>query len=1070
MVNDPRRLLWQLELNSDDEKDELLFRFNQPHVTFSCRETLHGLFEEQVAKTPDNVAVIYDGLPVTYRRLNDGAHRLAGLLVQRGVAVNSVLAVMADDPVRMVTGILAALKVGCAYLPVDPALPANRISYMLRDSNAVYLLTDATLSGAFISGVQTIAVGDADKEEEDDQTVMLLLPDVDPGSVAYIIYTSGTTGRPKGVAVQHHSVVNTLISRRDAYRLDERMITIQLFSYAFDGFVTGFFNPITCGGRAVLFDMAGLKDIRRLSDSISFHRVTHLLCLPVMFRNLLDHLDEVRAASLRVISLAGDTPPRNLIDDALELNPKLEIVNEYGVTEAAVMSTMFRHQEKHSAICIGVPTANVRIFILDNRSRLAPVGVPGELCIAGEGVARGYINRPQLTAETFIDFPLPVNGANVAAQSLPGGPVTPVPIPTPRTIRLYRSGDLARWLSDGTIQFIGRIDTQVKIRGFRIELGEIETRILAIPQVRETVVVDRENPGGEKYLVAYMAPVTGSEISIKQIRGSLAGQLPDYMIPSHFVILHQLPLGPTGKIDRKALPDPSRQMEKDNEYVAPETQSQNAIIQVWETILAAESIGIHDNFFQLGGDSIKAICVLNLLQRSFHVSLEDLFQYQTAEQLADRIVYKESGLRRQLEAMQKGGHGKAGQPGVPENDELVRTHLTPELERYRREIRSCLIHDLSQRIPFEHILLTGAAGYAGIYLLRQLLVATNAVIYPVVAALNDEAAQKRVENKLEYYFGPHFLHEYKERIRVLAGDITVDFLGWSSRRYLDMSNTIDVILNAADYYKSFGRYKEFKAINIDAVRLLIDFAMIGRKKILNHISTLPIAGREIESREWALFTEYHYGIGVRSERFYIQTRMEAEKMILDARSAGLNANIFRVGNLVFDSATGRFQDNIQDNPTYIVVRAMIQLAVMLDRKGPVIDFSFVDHAAAAIVSLFDRAYLQGHTFHVCNAQSVGLDRFAAMFRENGVPVESVDHSEFIRRLLAMNEDADLRNYVEDLIWHANLWEGESGPRRIILSEKTDRILEALGFHWPKLNPQHVDKMLKHCREIGCFDK
>lgn len=350
-------------------------------------------------------------------------------------------------------------------------------------------------------------------------------------SLAYVIYTSGTTGRPKGVAVEHRNAVNTLEYRRGQYGMGAGDTALQLFSYSFDGFVTSFFTPILSGSRVLLLGKEGRKEVREIIHGILRHEVSHFICVPPLYREIIGNMSAVETRSLKVVTLAGDKTPRDVITLTAEKNKSIEIVNEYGVTEAAVMSTIYRNQEKDEIIKVGGPIRNTKLFILDNRLKPRPMGVPGELCISGAGVARGYLNNPALTAERFVNMPSPTGEA--------------------KNIVLYRTGDLARWLLDGTIEFLGRIDRQVKIRGFRIELEEIEKQLLQLPNIKGAAVLDGAGRTGEKYICACI--VSAIKQDSQKVLENLWKKLPAYMLPTSILEVEALPMTPNGKLDRNAL-------------------------------------------------------------------------------------------------------------------------------------------------------------------------------------------------------------------------------------------------------------------------------------------------------------------------------------------------------------------------------------------------------------------------------------------------------------------------------------------------------------------------------------
>jgi fengycin family lipopeptide synthetase D len=502
VCGNPGARIADIHLLSEEEKFQLVTEFNRTDFAYPAHKSIHGLFEEQAAKTPDLVALFGpeavsgtedmefladedetawpDRVYLTYRELDERSGQMSRRLKAMGVVRGEVVPLVVERSIEMIIGILGILKAGGAYLPIDPNYPAERIHYMLMDSRAKVLVTPRMLS-----------------EEKTRQPDVMIVEKVassngeSSAGLAYVIYTSGTTGWPKGVMVEHDTVVNTLLCRRASYEIDRDVTTLQLFSYAFDGFVTSFFTPVISGARVVVLSEEDIKDIIRIKEMMVKQRVTHFISVPALYGAIIEAMTEEEAAGLKVVTLAGDKISPNLLAATRKKNPALEIAHEYGVTEASVMSTLFRHQEKDPVIKIGKPVWNTALFIVDRWNNLQPLGVPGELVIGGTGVVRGYMNRPELTKERFLDHKKFLGVQNPFFKKGFG------------RRRLYRTGDLARWLPDGSVEFLGRIDHQVKVKGFRIEVGEIESQLLNHHGVKEAVVMAREDSNREKYLCAY---------------------------------------------------------------------------------------------------------------------------------------------------------------------------------------------------------------------------------------------------------------------------------------------------------------------------------------------------------------------------------------------------------------------------------------------------------------------------------------------------------------------------------------------------------------------------------------
>jgi amino acid adenylation domain-containing protein/FkbM family methyltransferase len=519
-LSDANRLLANISILSPEEREQILYDWNGTQKTQPVEMTLHGLIGQSALQAPDKIAIIYRDQAISYRALLERAGQVAARLRNSGIGPDTIVAIMDEHPLESITGILGILTAGSAYLPIDADYPLNRIHYMLADSNAGALLT----SKEFIAESKKINQWEGDILAFDGKidnrfplaTHRSRLP-LSTNCLAYVIYTSGTTGRPKGVAVEHASAVNTILSRKEKYDLNSQITALQLFSYAFDGFVTSFFSPMAVNGQVVLMHTIDILDIEKILQTLSRHKVSHFICVPLLFQAILEMMKENEGFSLQVVTLAGDTVSPKIFELKEIKGKTIEIAQEYGVTEAAVMSTILRHQEKKNHTCIGTPIHNTKLYIVNTMKQLQPIGVPGEILIGGKGVARGYINRPELTALRFNANPFE-NGQ-----------------------RLYCSGDLAQWRPDGNIEFLGRIDHQIKTRGFRVELNEIENQILQFPAVNETVVVAQTNNSSDKQLTAYVVPdrrearlvINLLEKTAREDNGHTLLELPNDMIIFH---------------------------------------------------------------------------------------------------------------------------------------------------------------------------------------------------------------------------------------------------------------------------------------------------------------------------------------------------------------------------------------------------------------------------------------------------------------------------------------------------------------------------------------------------------
>ncbi|HEX8087661.1 MAG TPA: amino acid adenylation domain-containing protein, partial [Blastocatellia bacterium] len=576
---------------------------------------LHEMVEQQARLRPDRVAVSFDGKQMSYGELNERANRLGRYLMKRGAGPERLVGVMLERGAEMVVALLGVLKAGCGYVPLEASYPVERLEYMVADSGAEMVVSEGRLIGGVdVGGVEVVRI-DEEREEIEKESEEEVRTGVSVGNVAYVIYTSGSTGRPKGVMITHRAIVNRLLWERRAYPLDESDRILQITSLNFDVSVCEIFAPLTSGAQLIIAEPEGHKDSAYIVRMIAEHGVTFINLVPSMLQVLLDEPGLDSCKSLRRVYCGGEVMPVHLKERFFK-RLSATLLNLYGPTESTVDSTYWvcRPDDGHDAVPIGRPIDNIEIYLLGARLEPVPAGIAGELYIGGEGLARCYLRRPELTAESFIPDPF---------SERPGA-------------RLYRSGDMARWLPDGNISFIGRSDEQVKIRGLRIEPGEIEKVLALHASVRNAVVTVRTDARGNKRLAAYVCADPDNSLTAGRLREFAKERLPDYMVPTWFVMMKALPLMPNGKIDKGALPAPEQAgAESEQSYVAPRNRVEETLAEIWMRLLGAERVGIHDNFFHLGGDSILSIqIVARANDAGLRLSPRLLFQHQTIAELA----------------------------------------------------------------------------------------------------------------------------------------------------------------------------------------------------------------------------------------------------------------------------------------------------------------------------------------------------------------------------------------------------------------------------------------------------
>ncbi len=615
IVMDCEQRISQLPLLTQMERYQLLGEWNDTQAEYPRNLCIHQLFEAQVEKTPDAVAVVFDNEQLTYRELNQRANQLARYLQQLGVQPDVLVGICVERSLEMVVGLLGILKAGGAYVPLDPAYPKERLAFMLEDAQVPVLLTQQRLVEMLPPYQAKVICLDKDWDAIAVHHQSNPSSEVTTDNLVYVIYTSGSTGTPKGAMNTHQGLCNRLLWMQDAYQLTATDRVLQKTPFSFDVSVWEFFWPLLCGARLVVAQPGGHQDSAYLVKVIASQQITTIHFVPSMLQIFLEEPGLGVCNCLKRVICSGEALPFSLQERFFAcLDAQLH--NLYGPTEAAIDVTFWdcRRQSDFPIVPIGRPIANTQIYLLDQHLQPVPIGVPGELYIGGDGLARGYLNRPDLTSERFIPNPF---------SDKPGA-------------RLYRSGDLARYLPHGEIEYLGRIDHQVKVRGFRIELGEIEAVLSQHPAVRETVVVVREDEPGSKRLVAYAVLHPEQTLTITELRRFLEEKLPNYMVPTALVMLEELPLTPNGKVDRRALPAPdTARPESESTFVPPRTPVEEVLAGIWSDVLRREPIGVHDNFFELGGDSILSLQIIfRANQAGFKLTPKQLFEHQTIAELA----------------------------------------------------------------------------------------------------------------------------------------------------------------------------------------------------------------------------------------------------------------------------------------------------------------------------------------------------------------------------------------------------------------------------------------------------
>ncbi len=1012
VIADPAKEISRYEIMGDDERDKLLVDFNKTLEDYEREKCTCQLFEDQVKQIPDSIALVFGDTKVTYKELNERSNQLARLLREKGVEPGRIVGILVERSLEMIIGLLGILKAGGAYLPLDPLYPEERIKYMLEDSDAPILLTqEKLLDKVERIGFQReiIDIFDEGIYKGDASNIESMAR---PDDLIYVIYTSGSTGKPKGVMLEHRNVVNFIKGMATHIDFSPGKTIVALTTISFDIFVLETHLALAKGLTVVMASEMEQNDPALLKDVIIKNNVDMLQVTPSRLRLLMGSDDFVKSmADLRELMVGGEPFPNDMLG-VLKQAFNGKIYNVYGPTETTVWSTLQDLTDRDD-INIGIPIANTQIYIVDKENRLQPTGVPGELCIGGDGLARGYMNRPDLTDEKFCENPFESGK------------------------KMYRTGDLGIWLSNGELQCLGRMDYQVKIRGNRIELGEIESHLSQHEDVSDVTVVDKDDNIGNKLLVAYY--VADIDISPANFRDFLKKSLPDYMVPSRFIRIDALPLTPNGKVDRKALPEPEDlRPVVETEYVAPGNDIEKALVKAWEEALNIERIGVNDNFFELGGHSLLIMKVIAKLQLHYPVSIQDFFDYQTVAKLAERITENIENL------------GAAYQTGDLKEESFTPVDVDIQISGKKEDPKA--------------VLLTGVTGYLGAHLLFELLQKTDAHIYCLVRGKNEDHAAERLNSTIDFYFNREAIDA--SRITAVQGDIGVDGLGISKKMMKKILEDVDSIVHSAADVRHFGEYSHFENINVLGTKRLLDLAKSGNCKRFHHISTLSVSGDHVPNMSKIVYKETDFDRGQELNNVYAKSKFEAEVLVREAMKEGLNATIYRVGMLVGESLTGKFQQAIDTNAFYGLIKAITHMGVVpAGSNGSTVDMTPIDFCREAIVEFMRIPETSGQSIHVYNPNTISIDILAEHMKSFGYSIARLDMADYFTAINKGQGSDDTDDAIEKLIPFIT---GAVTPKTHVLYDTSiaKYFLDHAGFAWPSLEEGLTHKLLEYCVSTG----
>lgn len=1023
-IANPNKKLHELNILTPEEQQKLLYTFNDTAVEYPKDKCVHQLFEEQVERTPDKTAIIFKDTLLSYFELNELVQKYADILVSLGINKGNVVAVHLERSHRLIVLQLAVLKIGAIFLPVDKRYPIDRIEYMCKDCNVSILVSDDSDDRHIKANVITI-------DEFEQAVPNKKAATVNNSGICYIIYTSGSTGTPKGCALTGKGLTNFCRNNNTLETLKNRENNVFacVNSVSFDYFIAESLLPLTNGYTTVIFDDNESTIQDEFLKIVSENAVNVVMTTPTRLKIYFsDKSDCDVLKQLTCVCTSGEPLMPELLMQIYEKSPNAQVYNPIGPSECSVWDIGGRlNKDDGIDIHIGKPIANTQIYIVDKYMKICPIGVTGELCIAGDGVGAGYLNRPELTAEKFIDNPFGEG-------------------------KLYKTGDLAYWREDGNIAYVGRNDFQVKIRGLRIELGEIENAINSVDGISQSVVVVRKDEAGRQLICAFY---TGEEKPAKEIRDTIGKRLPKYMLPHIFTHIVEMPLTSSGKVNRKALPEIDLNcIYRDAEHVAPKTQLEKELCGLMKIVLGLDSVGITDNFFDFGGDSLKAIeFVSKAHNEGIYFSLQNVFDYPTVKSLCNFI---------QGEEVQNVSFA-----------DVDFSRINKILEKNSTEFLK-----VPQKCNVGNILLAGATGFLGIHILADYLDKDSGTAYCLVRGKDNNDSINRLRELLQFYFGDKYAET--DRIEVICADLQKDKFGLQDSEYFALAQKVDFVINCAASVKHYGSYKYFYEVNVESVKRLIDFCKYANAKLI-HTSTLSVSGNSFGdefdgyiSGEEKHFYESSLYIGQPLDNVYARSKFEAEKAVLDAMADGLNANIMRMGFLANRYSDGKFQKNYESNAFLQRIKGIIELGKVPDyliKNNLYSEFTPIDEAASAVMTIARHFSAKQTVFHINSTKVVYLGELLQMFNELGFELKIVDGPEFTKALRRTVDKYETEHIFETFIndidendqlcYESNIY---------IENDFTVQYLKLLGFEWSDIDITYIQKYVQYFKRIGYFNE
>lgn len=917
--------------------------------------TIIDRFFDVVSKRPNHLALSMGDQSLSYTQLNELSNSVAHDLLDLGIKKGDFVGVFLNRSIETIVSLLGIMKTGGVYVPIDPEYPDERINYMINDTFCKLVITNNDFEDKLksIGFNQSVYIIDNICNFKDN----IYCHELTELDLAYVIYTSGSTGNPKGTLVKHKGVLNLADWLGNHYQFNNETVISEFASFSFDASIIDIFQALLNGVHLHILSDGSRKNPKQLMDEIYNHKITNMILPTAYFRNmtiLLDEQDVTKLSTLKVIALAGEALTGEMVrlwQQKVGDSPKLS--NFYGPTETTVMASFYdivgKWPEESPNVPIGKPIQGFTLYIVNKTGEICKIDEPGELLIEGPGLAAGYLNKPEKTKQSFINHP------------------------TKADTKLYKTGDIARLLEDGNIEFVGRNDDQVKIRGHRVEIGEVEDKMLKVPFVREAAVIPRQVKDNGKELFVFYTSKSNKTIDKGEIYEQLKSTLPDYMIPSYFIQLHKMPIAPTGKIDRKFLAKIDYNDFLSTNITEPTNDVERLLHQAICHELNIEKIDIKENLFTNGLNSLKVLNVLVKLKPNFpNISIQDFYQYKSIEKIAEYLSNNNS---------------------IGNKEKNDRYLVEKNLIEHPLYTEASVDYSPKMKATYNSILLTGATGFLGSHILYNLLKNTESRVYCLTRGKSIDEAKKRLINSFNYYFG-EISETWISRISPILGDLSQKALGLTAETRLALTSKIDMIIHSAADVRHFGDESHFKNVNLYGTESLLNLAKENTGIRFIYISTIGIPDDLAHSNLWEEFintkpTDFTHTL----ENVYTSSKFEAEKLVFKAMEEGILATVCRMGNLTGHSVTGKFQKNIDSNAFYRMMKAVLTLG-KIPKYTTFVDFTPVDLASRTIVELAMNNQTIRRTFHIVDPEPITFNQFISYLKEFGYEIDLVDTESF----------------------------------------------------------------------------